>query len=190
MLMFCASPQTAARESCCEWRERERFLEANKKCVTHSDLGSAASRLPAGAGVGTVAEMVVGTVGTVAEMVVEGVEYVIRLASRAGERERESRCRMSLSWSEEESSEAAARRNQTRSKDPIPAGQSPPRALDRVARHNTWNCDSPLSSHCEFVRALCPDLPTIYLQNQETLRVAPHRKPCHVSRVLLRDVRT
>ena len=53
--------------------ERERFLEANKKCVTHSDLGSAACRLPAGAGV-----------GTVAEMVVEGVEYVIRLASRAG----------------------------------------------------------------------------------------------------------
>ena len=52
---------------------RERFLEANKKCVTHSDLGSAACRLPAGAGV-----------GTVAEMVVEGVEYVIRLASRAG----------------------------------------------------------------------------------------------------------
>ena len=49
------------------------FLEANKKCVTHSDLGSAACRLPAGAGV-----------GTVAEMVVEGVEYVIRLASRAG----------------------------------------------------------------------------------------------------------
>ena len=37
------------------------------------DLGSAACRLPAGAGV-----------GTVAEMVVEGVEYVIRLASRAG----------------------------------------------------------------------------------------------------------
>ena len=54
-------------------RQRERFLEANKKCVTHSDLGSAACRLPAGAGV-----------GTVAEMVVEGVEYVIRLASRAG----------------------------------------------------------------------------------------------------------
>ena len=37
---------------------RERFLEANKKCVTHSDLGSAACRLPAGAGVGTVAEIV------------------------------------------------------------------------------------------------------------------------------------
>ena len=53
--------------------ERERFLEANKKCVRHSDLGSAACRLPAGAGV-----------GTVAEMVVEGVEYVIRLASNEG----------------------------------------------------------------------------------------------------------
>ena len=53
--------------------ERERFLEANKKCGTHSDLGSAACRLPAEAGV-----------GTVAEMVVEGVEYVIRLASGAG----------------------------------------------------------------------------------------------------------
>ena len=39
--------------------ERERFLEANKKCVTQSDLRSAACRLPAGAGVGTVAEMVV-----------------------------------------------------------------------------------------------------------------------------------
>ena len=57
-------------------RERERFLEANKKCGTHSGLGSAACRLPAEAGVGTVAEMVVGTVGTVAEMVFEGVEYV------------------------------------------------------------------------------------------------------------------
>ena len=32
--------------------ERERFLEANKKCGTHSDLGSAACRLPAEAGVG------------------------------------------------------------------------------------------------------------------------------------------
>ena len=53
--------------------QRERFLEANKKCVTQSDLRSAACRLPAGAGV-----------GTVAEMVVEGVEYVIRLASGAG----------------------------------------------------------------------------------------------------------
>ena len=52
---------------------RERFLEANKKCVTQSDLRSAACRLPAGAGV-----------GTVAEMVFEGVEYVIRLASGAG----------------------------------------------------------------------------------------------------------
>ena len=59
------SPQTRT--------QRVRFLEANKKCVTHSDLGLAACRLPAGAGV-----------GTVAEMVVEGVEYVIRLASRAG----------------------------------------------------------------------------------------------------------
>ena len=49
------------------------FLEANKKCVTQSDLRSAACRLPAGAGV-----------GTVAEMVFEGVEYVIRLASGAG----------------------------------------------------------------------------------------------------------
>ena len=50
-------------------RERERFLEANKKCGTHCDLGSAACQLPAEAGV-----------GTVAEMVVEGVEIVIRLA--------------------------------------------------------------------------------------------------------------
>ena len=52
---------------------RERFLEANKKCGTQSDLGSAACRLPAEAGV-----------GTVAEVVFEGVEYVIRLASGAG----------------------------------------------------------------------------------------------------------
>ena len=43
-----------------------RFLEANQKSGTDSDLGSAACRLPAGAGV-----------GTVAEMVVEGVEYDI-----------------------------------------------------------------------------------------------------------------
>ena len=49
--------------------ESRPFLEANKKCGTQSDLGSAACRLPAEAGV-----------GTVAEMVVEGVEYVIRLA--------------------------------------------------------------------------------------------------------------
>ena len=55
------------------YSERERFLEANKKCVRQSDLRSAACRLPAGAGV-----------GTVAEMVFEGVEYVIRLASGAG----------------------------------------------------------------------------------------------------------
>ena len=40
--------------------ERERFLEANKKSGTDSDLGSAACRLPAEAGVGTVAEMVAG----------------------------------------------------------------------------------------------------------------------------------
>jgi len=37
---------------------------------------------------------------------------------------------------------------------PHPAGwtESTPQALDRVApRHNDpWNCDSPLSSHCEF----------------------------------------
>ena len=52
---------------------RERFLEANKKCGTQSDLGSAACRLPAEAGV-----------GTVAEMVFEDVEYVIRLASGTG----------------------------------------------------------------------------------------------------------
>ena len=66
--------QCCAREFCCKIlfisasarQSRERFLEANKKCVTHSDLGSAACRLPAGAGV-----------GTVAEMVVEGVEYVL-----------------------------------------------------------------------------------------------------------------
>ena len=57
----------------CVVLQRERFSEANQKCGTHSDLGSAACRLPAEAGV-----------GTVAEMVVEGVEYVIRLASRAG----------------------------------------------------------------------------------------------------------
>ena len=44
----------------------ERCLEANKKCGTQSDLGSAACRLLAEAGV-----------GTVAEMVFEGVEYVI-----------------------------------------------------------------------------------------------------------------
>ena len=104
-------------------RERERFLEANKKCGTQSDLGSAACRLPAGAGVGTVAEMVVGTVGTVAEMVVEGVEYVIRLASRAGERERESRCRMSL---------GRRRSRRRRRRGEIRLGRKIPSRLDRV----------------------------------------------------------
>ena len=64
------SNHLSAGPTLCEERD---FLEANKKCVTQSDLRSAACRLPAGAGV-----------GTVAEMVFEGVEYVIRLASGAG----------------------------------------------------------------------------------------------------------
>ena len=46
----------------------------------------------------------------------------------------------------------AARQNQTRSKDPNPVGAF----LDRVARPNDpWNCDSPLSSRCDFVWLFC-----------------------------------